>query len=442
MRYLPHTPDDLQAMLAAIGAPNVDALFETIPAQVRLNRPLAVPAATDEATLVGELEALAARNDVSPAFLGAGAYPHHVPPIVDQLLMRSEFYTAYTPYQPEIAQGTLQAIFEFQTMVTQLTGTEVANASMYDGATAAAEAALMALRLSKGSRRILLAANVHPEYRRTIATYLKNAGAELALVPYGADGRVDAGALRTSLDAGAAAFLCGYPNFFGVVEDLPALAAAAHAKGALLITATLEALSLGLLQPSGAFGADIAVGEMQSFGNGVSFGGPGLGFFATKEEFVRAMPGRLVGATVDREGKRGFVLTLSTREQHIRRERATSNICTNHGLCALGASIHLACLGRTGLRELALLNYRRARYLRERLAARGIKAAFRSPVFNEFVAIVPNAQQAFERAAQQGLVAGLPLANEFPDLKDGLLLCATELHSQERIDRLVAALAG
>jgi glycine dehydrogenase subunit 1 len=253
---------------------------------------------------------------------------------------------------------------------------------------------------------------------------------------------VDQAALRTALEGGAAASFCGYPNFFGIVEDLPALAASTHAKGALLVTCTLEALSLGLVQPPGSQGADISVGEMQSFGNGVSFGGPGLGFFATKEEFVRAMPGRLCGATVDRDGKRGFVLTLSTREQHIRRERATSNICTNHGLCALAASIHLACLGKSGLRELALVNYRRARYLREELGKRGIRTAFASPTFNEFVAIVPNSQAAFARAQAQGIVAGLPLAAEYPELADGLLLCATELHTKDRIDRLVALLAG
>jgi len=440
MRYVPHTPDDVSAMLAAVGAPNVDALFGSIPAEVSLGRPLAIPEAADEASILADLERMAARNEVAVPFLGAGAYPHHVPPIVDQLLLRSEFYTAYTPYQPEISQGTMQAIFEFQTLVTQLTGTEVANASMYDGATASAEAALMSLRISKNARRIVVGTNVHPEYRRTVRTYLHGVDAQLVEVPYGADGRIDADALRAELEQGAAGVIVGYPNFFGVVEDLPALAAACHAKGALLISATMESLSLGLLQPPGALGADIVVGEMQSFGNGLNYGGPGLGFFATREEFVRNMPGRLAGVTVDGSGKRGFVLTLSTREQHIRRERATSNICSNHGLCALGASIHLACLGKTGVRELALLNYRRARYLREQLAARGVRLAFASPVFNEFVALVPDAAAAFDRARQQGIVAGLRLAADYPALKDGLLLCVTELHSPAQIDRLVAAL--
>ncbi len=442
MRYLPHTPADLDAMLAAAGASSVDALFTSIPAGLRLGRPLKLPEATDEATLLAELEALAARNDAAPPFLGAGAYPHHVPPIVDQLLLRSEFYTAYTPYQPELAQGTLQAIFEFQTMVGLLTGCDVANASMYDGATATAEAALMALRLSKSARRILIGRNVHPEYRKVVRTYLANLDAELVELPFGEDGRLSQTALRQALDEGAAAVIAGHPNFFGVLEDLPAIAAASHAKGALLVTSTLEALAFGLVQPPGALGADLAVGEMQSFGNGPSFGGPGLGFFATKEEFIRQLPGRLCGATVDRHGQRGFVLTLSTREQHIRRERATSNICTNNGLNALAASIHLACLGRSGLRELALVNYRRARYLREELQQRGVELAFRAPSFNELVVKVKDAKAAFERAKSEGLVAGLPLADDYPELADGLLLCVTELHPKARIDQLVRALAG
>lgn len=442
MRYHPQTPADVDAMLAAIGAESIDALFTSIPKEVRLERPLNLPPPMDEATLLATLESLAAENHVAPPFLGAGAYPHHVPPTVDQLLLRSEFYTAYTPYQPEIAQGTLQAIFEFQTLVALLTGAEVANASMYDGASAAAEAAIMALRLSKGPRRILIGRNVHPEYRRVVSTYLAHLDAEIEELPFGADGRLDPAALRTALEAGAAAVICGYPNFFGVVEDLPAVAAAAHAKNAVLITVTTEALSFGLLAPPASLGADICVGEMQSFGNTPNFGGPGLGFFATREEFVRQMPGRLAGATVDREGKRGFVLTLSTREQHIRRERATSNICTNNGLNALAATIHLSLLGRRGVRELALVNYRRARYLREKLAERGIATAFTGPVFNEFAVRVPEAEKAFERALSKGMVAGLRLGSEYSELGDALLLCVTELHPATRLDALVETLAG
>jgi glycine dehydrogenase subunit 1 len=442
MRYHPHTPDDVSAMLSAIGADSIDALFTSIAPEVRLNRALNLPEPLDEAQLMEELEALASKNTPGVAFLGAGAYPHHVPPIVDQLLLRSEFYTAYTPYQPEMSQGTLQAIFEYQTLVTLLTGTEVANASMYDGATGAAEAALMALRLGKTRRKILVGRNVHPAYRDVLKTYLATAAAELVEVPYGADGRLDLAALRDALNESVAAVITGYPNFFGVVEDLPAIAAATHAKGAILISATTESLAFGLVQGPGSLGADIVVGEMQSFGNGPSYGGPGLGFFATKEDLIRQMPGRLCGATVDTSGKRGFVLTLSTREQHIRRERATSNICTNHGLNALAAAIHLSLLGKSGLRKLALLNYQRARYLRETLAAKGLKTVFSGPTFNEFVVRVPNADEAFKRAQKRGMVAGLRLGADYPELADTLLLCVTELHSKERIDALVGALAG
>lgn len=442
MRYLPQTPSDVEAMLAAIGAESVDALFTTIPEELRLNRQLDLPEAMDEATLLAHLESLQAKNGVKPPFLGAGAYPHHVPPTVDQLLLRSEFYTAYTPYQPEIAQGTLQAIFEFQTLVCLLTGADVANASMYDGASAAAEAALMALRINKGTRRILIGRNVHPEYRKVVATYLAHQDAELVELPFGANGRIEPEALRTELDQGAAAVICGYPNFFGVVEDLPAIAAKAHAKDALVITATTESLAFGLVAPPASLGADICVGEMQSFGNTANFGGPGLGFFATRESFLRQIPGRLCGATVDADGKRGFVLTLSTREQHIRRERATSNICTNNGLNALAATIHLSLLGRKGVHELALINYRRARYLREKLAEKGIGTAFSGPVFNEFVVKVPDAEAAFARALKAGVVAGLRLSREYPELDNTLLLCVTELHPATQIDELVELLAG
>ncbi len=444
MRYLPHTPDDLAAMLAAVGASDVEALFTSVPDELKLARPLHLPPPLDEASLIAELEALAAQNSPAPPFLGAGAYPHHVPPIVDQLLLRSEFYTAYTPYQPELSQGTLQAIFEFQTLVALLTGCDVANASMYDGATATAEAALMALRLGKSAsaRRILVGRNLHPEYRKVVRTYLANVGAELVELPFGEDGRLSQGALRSAVDEGAAAVVAGHPNFFGLFEDLPAIAAATHAKGALLVTTTTEALALGLVQPPGSLGADVAVGEMQSFGNPLNFGGPGLGFFATREELVRQMPGRLAGATVDKNGKRGFVLTLSTREQHIRRERATSNICTNNGLNALAASIHLALLGKTGLRELALVNYRRARYLREELEKHGAKIPFAGASFNETVVEIEDTKSAFARAKARGMVAGLPLGEEYPELENHLLLCVTELHPKARIDELVAALAG
>jgi glycine dehydrogenase subunit 1 len=425
-------------MLRAIGVEDTDALFSTIPKQLQLGRPLAVEPSLDERSLMDHLEALAAKQPKVPPFLGAGAYPHHVPPSVDQLLLRSELYTAYTPYQPEVSQGTLQITFEFQTFVTMLTGMEVANASMYDGASAAAEAALMAVRISRDKRRkVVLSRALHPEYREVVRTYLAE-DFEVVEVGFGPDGATDLQALRDTVDESTAAVLIGYPNFFGVVENLQEAAAIAKEKGAITVSCTTEALAFGLLQAPAALGADIAVGEMQSFGNGANFGGPGLGFFATLETHLRQLPGRICGATVDNRGQRGFVLTLSTREQHIRRERATSNICTNHGLNATAATIHLAMLGREGLHALALLNYRRARYAKEQLAAAGRATLFSGPVFNEFAIHAP--KDATRRIMDAGLAGGLPLAPAYPELEDGLLLCVTELHDKARIDELVEAL--
>ncbi|MGI5863478.1 MAG: aminomethyl-transferring glycine dehydrogenase subunit GcvPA [Myxococcales bacterium] len=436
MRYHPHSAEDIQAMLEAIGAPSVDALFDSIPRELQLDRPLEVPAALDERALLVHLEQLAARNACTPPFLGAGAYPHHVPAAVDQLLMRSELYTAYTPYQPEISQGTLQAIFEFQTYVCLLTGLEVANASMYDGATAAAEAALMASRLKLGRKAIAVSRALHPAYRAVIRTYLEPTGLEVREVAFGADGRTDLDAARKAVE-GAAGLIVGYPNFFGVIEPLKELAQIAHDAGALAVSATSEALAFGLLAAPGALGADLAVGSLQSFGNTLNFGGPGVGFFAARESTMRQMPGRLVGETTDRKGRRGFVLTLATREQHIKRERATSNICSNHGLNALAATIHLSLLGKSGLHQLARLNYQRARYAREQLAAAGVAPLFSGPVFNEFaVGGDPAALQEKMRAA--GVDGGYPLGRDYPEL-NGLLLCVTELHDKTSIDRLCAA---
>ena len=437
MRYHPHTDADVRRMLAAVGAPSLDALFASIPDALKLKRPLRLPEPADERGLGDYLGGLAAQNRAAPPFLGAGAYPHRVPAAVDQLLLRSEFYTAYTPYQPELAQGTLQAIFEFQTFVCLLTGLEVANASMYDGATACAEAALLALRLGKDRRKVVMSRALHPAYRDVVHTYLVPGGAEIQLVDYDPKtGRTDLAALGKALDAKTAIVLLGSPNFFGVVEDVKAAAAAAHAAGALVGVAVTEALSLGLLASPGELGADVAFGELQSFGNGLTFGGPGVGFFATREAFLRQLPGRLCGETVDADGRRGFVLTLSTREQHIRRENATSNICTNNGLCALAATIHLALLGKGGLRELALLNWRRARYARERLGG----SRFSGPAFNEMV--VRADAKAVARARERGLVPGLPLGRHYPELEGHLLTCVTELHDRAAIDALAAALGS
>jgi len=437
LRYHPHTPEDVRQMLDAVGAKSVEALFRSIPDELKLRRPLAVPPPVDEIGLFAEFRRMAGRNQVEhPPFIGAGAYPHHVPPVVDQLLLRGEFFTAYTPYQPEISQGTLQALFEWQTFVCLLTGLDVANASMYDGATATAEAALMATRLTD-RKKIVVGAAVHPEYRKVLASYLTSTGDEIVTVPYGADGRTDLAALEKAVDGETAAVIVGYPNFFGVVDALPEAAAIARKAGALTLSVTSEAVAFGLLESPGKLGADVAVGTMQSFGNPLHFGGPAPGFFATREQNVRQMPGRLSGATLDKHGRRGFVLTLSTREQHIRRERATSNICTNSGLTALAATVHLSLLGKKGLAELARLNFARARLLRDAMKKAGFSLRFSGPAFNEMAFEVGDAEAVVERLARRGIAAGAPLGRWYPDdprMKGALLCVATEVHTPELIE--------
>jgi glycine dehydrogenase subunit 1 len=445
VRYHPHTPEDVRQMLDALGAKSVEALFRSIPDALKLSRPLDVPPPLDEIALLAEFRRMAARNQVEhPPFIGAGAYPHHVPPAVDQLLLRGEFFTAYTPYQPEISQGTLQALFEWQTFVCLLTGMDVANASMYDGATATAEAALMATRLTE-RKRIVVGAAVHPEYRKVLATYLASTGDEIVTVPYGADGRTDLAALEKSVDGKTAAVIVGYPNFFGVVDALPEAAEIARKAGALTLSVTSEAVAFGLLESPGRVGADVAVGTMQSFGNPLAFGGPAPGFFATREQNVRQMPGRLAGATLDKHGRRGFVLTLSTREQHIRRERATSNICTNSGLTALAATMHLSLLGKKGLAELARLNFARARTLRDAMRKAGFSLRFSGPTFNEMAFEVGDAEAVVERLARRGIAAGAPLGRWYPDdprMKGALLCVATEVHTPELIELFAQSVKG
>jgi len=447
MRYIPHTEADVAAMLSAIGLRSLDELIEHVPAELRRTAALEVADGLGEADVTRRLSALAERNRVAPdllCFAGAGAYPHFVPSVVDAVIQRSEFATAYTPYQPEVSQGTLQATFEFQTLVASLLGLEVANASLYDGSTATAEAVLMAKRLAPKAGRVLLAASLPPQYRQVVRTYLEGlSGLECVEIPFGPDGRLDAAALGRLLSPAPAGVVVGYPNFFGVVEDLAAIAENVRAANSLLVSVTPEAMSLGLLHSPGALGVDIAVGEGQSFGIPLSFGGPYLGLFATRERYVRSMPGRLVGETVDEEGRRGYVLTLATREQHIRRERATSNICTNQGLCALAATVFLALAGRRGLRELADRNARKARYALGRLRERaGAELAFSAPFFNEFVVRLPDARRRHERALERGVLAGVPLGPWYPALADALLVCATEVHTPADVERLVEALAA
>ena len=444
MRYIPHTEDDVARMLDAIGVPTVESLFAPIPEKLRLGRALALPEAASEQQVLAELGALAALNanaETHRWFLGAGTYAHFVPSAVDALAGRSEFYTSYTPYQPEISQGTLQAIFEWQTMICGLTGLEVSNASMYDGASAAAEAVLMAMRLTR--RHKIVSAGLHPHYRDVVRSYVAGPEGKLALLPRDpTTGRTPVPA--DAIDAETACVIVQQPSFTGAVEDVRAAAEAAHARGALLVVVVTEALSLALLRSPGDLGADVVCGEAQSFGVPMSFGGPHLGFLATRARFVRQMPGRVVGETVDARNRRGFVLTLSTREQHIRRERATSNICTNQGLMLLRATIYLALLGRQGLRALALGNLAKAAYLRARVTATpGLGAPLSAPVFNELVVRVPDsAERALARALDDGAVGGLDLAPYAPDLGPSVLVCATELVSRDAIDRLVRALAG
>ena len=436
MRYHPHTADDVLAMLETVGAKSLSELHASIPEPLRLGRPLDLPAALDEISLFAELRRLAGRNETRhPPFAGAGAYPHHVPAVVDQLLLRGEFFTAYTPYQPEISQGTLQALFEWQTFVCLLTGLEVANASMYDGASATAEAALMAGRIT-GRKKVVLSATVHPEYRRVIETYLHATHGAVATVPFAPDGRTDLEALARALGEDTACVVIGHPGFLGTLDALPEAAALARKVGALTVAVVSEAVSLGLLAPPGSLGADLAAGTFQSFGNPLHFGGPAPGFLATREAHLRQMPGRIAGETVDKFGRRGFVLTLSTREQHIRREKATSNICTNAGLCALAATIHLSLLGKSGLLELARINHSRIQLLREALGEAGMRPVFSGPVFNEQAFEVGDAEAVVTKLARRGIVAGVPLSRWFPGepWSRGALLCAaTELHTPELI---------
>ena len=429
-------------MLQGLGLSSADQLFDSLPADVLLRRPLDTPPALSEIELLARFEQMAARNTAArrPSFLGAGAYAHYAPTVIDSLISRSEFFTAYTPYQPEISQGTLQAIFEFQTMVCQLTGMEVANASMYDGSTAVAEAALMAERVTRRSR-VVVSGALHPEYLRVTETYVAHAGIEL--VRAGLDDETGRTSLADALDDQVAAVVVQSPNFFGCVEDLRRLADAAHKVGALLVVAVAESMSFGLLRSPGACGADIVVAEGQSFGVPVSYGGPYVGLFATRERFARQLPGRLAGVAYDREGRRGFVLTLATREQHIRREKATSNICTNEGLIALAATIYMTTMGRRGVQETALQCAQKAAYAAHRISElEGFTLPYSAPRFNEFVVRAPSDAAALLRrlADEHNLTGGLALSRYFTERPDDLLVCVTEINTRAEIDALVEGL--
>lgn len=448
MRYLPHTEDEVREMLAAIGKPSLDALFESIPPGARFERELAVPPPLDESGLMRHMRELSAKNEGSTmlSFLGGGMYDHHLPPAVDQLLLRSEFYTAYTPYQPEVSQGTLQAIWEFQTIVSEIYGLPLANASMYDGASAAAEAAQMARRLTKRDK-ILVSACVHPHYRQTVATYLSGSDKSLySEAPLSELGTADLAAIESLLDDDTAAVLVGYPSFVGPLPALDRLATSCHDRGALLVAVNTEPYALALAQAPGTLGADIAVGEGQPLACPPQFGGPGVGLFACRDDrkYLQQLPGRICGETVDKNGERGFVLTLATREQHIRRERATSNICTNQGLIALALAIRVSLLGKTGFTQVAEQCLAKARYLCGRISALpGFSPRFADiPYFNEFALRVPggSAASVCARLEQQGIIAGLDLGRVSSELADSLLVAVTEKHTRADLDRFVSAL--
>jgi glycine cleavage system P protein (glycine dehydrogenase) subunit 1 len=446
MSFTPHTSEDIAQMLKVIGVDSVDDLFSEIPSAVRCRQALELPAPASEAEILRELHKLSQQNATPKthiSFLGGGTYNHFTPAVVDFITSRGEFATAYTPYQSEISQGTLQAIFEFQTLVCQLTGMEAANASMYDGASACAEAALMAARLTR-RKKILVSRALHPEYRETVATYCSFLNFELVELSFNENGETSLEELQENIDDQTAGVLIGSPNFFGVVENIAALAPLIHEKGGKLVVAVQEAASLGLLKPPGVLGADIVVGEGQSFGIPPAFGGPHVGFFAVRQKDVRSIPGRLAGETVDQEGKRGFVLTLSTREQHIRREKATSNICSNHGLCALMATVYLSLLGKEGLREVAVHNHSKAEYAKKQIAALpDFSLPFSSPTFNEFVVESDKpADEVLARLEQSGILGGISLRPFHGEMDKRFLVCVTEQNTRDDIDALIKALAG
>ena len=439
MRYLPKSPSERQEMLAAIGVRSIEDLFKSIPEKFRLREPLNLPGALSEAEIIQYFQARAAENARGyTSFLGAGVYQHLRSVTADALIQRGEFLTSYTPYQAEFAQGTLTAIFEFQTLMCQLTGQEVANASMYDGSTALTEAVLMAERLTN-RRHVLVARSVHPEYRQVLKTYAKNLGLEVEEIGYTDSGQMDRAALKAETLGKAAAVVVQSPNFFGVLEDLPALGEIAHAHGSLLLSTITEAVSLGIVQPPAE--ADIVAMEGQAFGIAPSYGGPYVGVIATRDKFVRQMPGRLAGQTTDAEGNRGFVLTLATREQHIRREKATSNICTNEALYALAATIHLCLIGKEGLREQALQNLAKARFAQmelEKIA--GVRRVFSGPTFNEFTLEFPRSVKMINgEMLKEKIIGPYALGTHYPDLTKRAVVCVTETTPRTEIERFATA---
>jgi glycine dehydrogenase subunit 1 len=441
LRYIPNSPEERAEMLQQVGVPSIENLFDSIPENLRLRDHLQVPGAMSELELLNRFDELAARNQAARriSFLGGGAYAHYTPTIVDHLISRSEFFTAYTPYQPEISQGTLQAIFEFQTLVCQLTGMDIANASMYDGSTAMAEAVLMAERVTRRSK-VIVSSAIHPQYLEVAHTYVQHAGIDL---DHAKSDEQSGQTLLDSIDDNTAAVIVQSPNFWGCIEDVTAIAEKAHAAGALLVVVVTEAMSFGLLKSPGACGADIVVAEGQSFGVPVSFGGPYVGLFATRDKYARQIPGRLVGEAYDKEGRRGFVLTLATREQHIRREKATSNICTNEGLIALAATVYLETMGRRGVQEAAQQCAQKAHYAARAIAKlKGFSLPYSAPFFNEFVVNAPVAAvDLLEKLAnEKGIDGGIALSRFNSNRPNDFLVCVTETNTRNQIDALVAGI--
>ena len=445
MSYFFNTEADIADMLKAIGASSIDELFQVIPEDLRLGRPLDLPPAMSEIELTRHMGDLASQNmsaDADLCFLGGGAYDHFIPAVVDNLAARGEFYTSYTPYQPEVSQGNLQAMFEYQSLICGLTGMDVSNASLYDGASATIEAVLMCRAASRRSQRVVIAGTVHPEYQEVIQTYLKEVGCEVVVVD-SEDEVVSPAAVEAALDDQTACLVLQHPNFFGCLEQVEALVEAAHAKGVQVVQ-IFGPISLGLLKNPGDLGVDVAVAEGQSLGNPLQFGGPYLGILACRESFMRRMPGRIAGQTVTENEKRCWVLTLQTREQHIRRDKATSNICSNQGLFALRASIYLSLVGPQGMKEIATHCLKKAHYAVEQLELQGWKRLSKSPFFKEFVVRDPQGEVAdsLNAAQQQGILAGVPLGRWYPHLDDCLLIAVTEKRSVPEIDQLVSSLAG
>ncbi|MFB3851340.1 MAG: aminomethyl-transferring glycine dehydrogenase subunit GcvPA [Acidobacteriota bacterium] len=439
MRYHPQSPDEVKEMLGEIGVSNIEELFASIPKEIRSEIQCDFQKGNSEQEVLDNFYRRALKNKsllCVPSFLGAGAYNHYVPLVIDSLISRAEFYTAYTPYQPELAQGTLQAIYEYQTMISGLCGMDAANASLYDGASATAEAVLMAYRIKKGTK-VLVAESLNPFYLETLKTYTKYLGFEIVKIKTGDNGRIDLEELKKLLNSEVSSVVVQSPNFYGVIEDVSLINKTISGQKPILITIVSEALSLAILEPPGKLGADIVAGEAHSFGIPIGFGGPALGFIATKKEYLRQIPGRIAGETKDKDGRRGFVLTLTTREQHIRREKATSNICTNQGLCMLMATIYLSLMGRKGLKKLAEINLAKGEYLKKKLSEKGITPYFSAPTFNEILfKFNGNFGTLKKKLSEKGIEGGL--RTEKPN--DGYLLAVTELTREEDIDKLAEIL--